>query len=120
MTGSKALSSSCPASEPVIFYQLFESFRALTGAVNTLCENCIVGITANRERCAEWVNRSVGIVTALNPYIGYLKAAEIAKESLRTGEAIKSIVLREGLMDEETLDRVLDPRLLTEPCGTRL
>ncbi len=108
------------AFEPVIFYQLFESFRALTGAVNTLCENCIVGITANRERCAEWVNRSVGIVTALNPYIGYLKAAEIAKESLRTGEAIKSIVLREGLMDEETLDRVLDPRLLTEPCGTRL
>ncbi len=105
------------AFEPVIFYQLFESLRALTGAVRTLSENCIVGITANKERCAEWVNRSVGIVTALNPYIGYLKAAEIAKESLRTGQSIKSIVLREGLMDEKKLDEVLDPLVLTEPCG---
>ncbi len=108
------------AFEPVIFYQLFESVRALTGAIRTLIENCIVGITANRERCAEWVNRSVGIVTALNPYIGYLKAAEIAKESLKTGEPIRSIVLREGLMDEKTLDEVLDPLVLTEPCGGRL
>ena len=105
------------AFEPVIFYQLFESLRALTGAVNTLSENCIVGIVANRERCTEWVNRSVGIVTALNPYIGYLKAAEIAKESLKTGESIRSIVLREGLMDEKKLDEVLDPLLLTEPRG---
>ncbi len=108
------------AFEPVIFYQLFESLRALTGAVRTLTDNCIVGITANRERCAEWVNRSVGIVTALNPYIGYLKAAEIAKESLKTGEPIKSIVLREGLMDEKKLDEVLDPLVLTEPCKGRL
>ncbi len=107
------------AFEPVIFYQLFESLRALTGAVRTLTENCIVGITANRERCAEWVNRSVGIVTALNPYIGYLKAADIAKESLRTGQSIREIVLREGLMDEAKLDEVLDPLLLTEPCMTR-
>ncbi len=105
------------AFEPVIFYQLFESIRALTGAVKTLSENCIVGIVANRERCTEWVNRSVGIVTALNPYIGYLKAAEIAKESLKTGESIRSIVLREGLMDEKKLDEVLDPLLLTEPRG---
>ncbi len=108
------------AFEPVIFYQLFESLRALTGAVKTLSENCIVGITANRERCAEWVNRSVGIVTALNPYIGYRKAAEIAKESLKTGEPVRSIVLREGLMDEKTLDEVMDPLLLTEPCRGRL
>ncbi len=108
------------AFEPVIFYQLFESINTLTGAVKTLTDNCIVGITANEERCAEWVNRSVGIVTALNPYIGYLKAAEIAKESLKTGESIKSIVLREGLMDEEKLNRVLDPLVLTEPCGGNL
>ncbi len=105
------------AFEPIIFYQLFESIRALTGAVKTLSENCINGIVANRERCTEWVNRSVGIVTALNPYIGYLKAAEIAKESLKTGESIRSIVLREGLMDEKKLDEVLDPLLLTEPRG---
>ncbi len=108
------------AFEPVIFYQLFESLRALTGGVRTLTDNCIKGIEASRERCAEWVNRSVGIVTALNPYIGYLKAAEIAKESLKTGEPIRDIVLREGLMDAATLDKVLDPLLLTEPCGGRL
>ncbi len=105
------------AFEPVIFYQLFESISTLTGAVKTLTDNCVVGIEANEERCAEWVNRSVGIVTALNPYIGYLKAAEIAKESLKTGEPIKSIVLREGLMDEQKLNEVLDPLVLTEPCG---
>ena len=108
------------AFEPVIFYQLFESLRSLTGAIRTLTDNCIEGIEASRERCAEWVNRSVGIVTALNPYIGYLKAAEIAKESLKTGEPIRDIVLREGLMDAETLDKVLDPLVLTEPCGGRL
>ncbi len=107
------------AFEPVIFYQLFESLRALTGAIKTLSDNCITGIVANRERCTEWVNRSVGIVTALNPYIGYLKAAEIAKESLKTGESIKSIVLRMGLMDEKKLDEVLDPLVLTEPYKKR-
>ena len=107
------------AFEPVIFYQLFESLRALTGAVKTLSDNCVVGIEANRERCAEWVSRSVGIVTALNPYIGYLKAAAIAKESLKTGEPIRSIVLREGLMDEKQLDEVLDPLQLTEPRRPR-
>lgn len=105
------------AFEPVIFYQLFESVRALTGAVHTLVDHCIDGIEVNRERCEEWVNRSVGIVTALNPYIGYKKAAEIAKESLKTGEPVKYIVLRDGLMDEKTLNEVLDPLALTQPFG---
>ncbi|MDD6927570.1 MAG: aspartate ammonia-lyase [Candidatus Borkfalkiaceae bacterium] len=103
------------AFEPVIFYQLFESIRALTGAIDTLIKNCVDGIVVNRERCEEWVNRSVGIVTALNPYIGYKKAAEIAKESLKTGEPIKSLVIRKKLMDEAKLDEVLNPFLLTEP-----
>ncbi len=107
------------AFEPVIFYQIFESISALRGAVTTLTENCIKGITVNRERCEEWVNRSVGIVTALNPYIGYKKAAEIAKESLKTGEPIKSIVLREKLLDEKTLNKVLNPVLLTEPFSDK-
>ena len=103
------------AFEPVIFYQLFESFRALTGAVDTLTENCIKGITVNRERCEQWVNASVGIATALNPYIGYIKAAEIAKESLKTVVSVKEIVLRDKILDEEKLDQVLNPFRLTEP-----
>ena len=103
------------AFEPVIFYQLFESFRALTGAVDTLTENCIKGITVNRERCEQWVNASVGIATALNPYIGYIKAADIAKESLKTGVSVREIVLRDKILDEEKLDQVLNPFRLTEP-----
>ncbi|MBR2968462.1 MAG: aspartate ammonia-lyase [Clostridia bacterium] len=103
------------AFEPVIFYQIFESLRALSGAVATLTDNCIEGIVANENRCREWVDRGVGIVTALNPYIGYVKAAEIAKESLATGVSVKSIALRDGLIEEDKLDEILDPFALTEP-----
>ena len=101
------------AFEPIIFYQLFESITALTGAVHTLTTNCIEGITVNSKRCEEFVNGSVGAVTALNPYVGYVKAAEIAKESLRTGETVRNIVLREGLIEEDKIDGILDPLSLT-------
>ncbi len=103
------------AFEPVIFYQLFESMIALTGALRTLRENCIDGIVADRENCRLYMDRSVGVVTALNPYIGYQKASEIAKESLRTGKRVSDIVLEKGLMDETTLKTVLDAHALTEP-----
>ncbi len=103
------------AFEPIVFYQLFESITALTGALNTLRINCIDGITANREKCEYYVTHSVGIVTALNPYLGYKKSAEIAKASLKTGKSIKEIVLEDGLMDEETLNQVLDAHKMTEP-----
>ena len=101
------------AFEPVIFYKLFESFTCLTSAVKTLTENCIVGIRAEKEHCEEEVYRSVGIVTALCPYIGYKKAAALAKEALATGEKIQQLVLRERLMDEEQLEKVLDPYAMT-------
>ncbi len=103
------------AFEPVIFYQLFESMIALTGAIKTLRENCIDGIVADRENCRLYMDRSVGIVTALNPYIGYQKASEIAKESLRTGKRVWDIVLERGLLDEATLRTVLDAHTMTEP-----
>jgi aspartate ammonia-lyase len=101
------------AFEPVILYKLFESFTCLTNAIKTLTVNCIEGITANRERCEELLHGSVGIVTALCPYIGYKKAAEIAKEALKTGKKVKELVLAYGLMDEEMLERVLDPYEMT-------
>lgn len=103
------------AFEPVVFYQLFESLSALNGAVKTLTYNCVEGITVNREHCENLVNRSVGAVTALNPYIGYKTAAEIAKESLRTGVPVRRIILERGIMTPELLDKVLDPHRLTEP-----
>lgn len=103
------------AFEPVIFYSLFEGIQALTQAIGTLIDNCISGITANRDRCDELLHASVGIATALKPYIGYKKSAAIAKESLRTGVPVKEIVLREGLMDETTLSKVLEPKNMTDP-----
>ncbi|MDD3224560.1 MAG: aspartate ammonia-lyase [Clostridium sp.] len=101
------------AFEPVLFYNLFESIETLKNATMTLVDNCIIGITANKERCAELLNSSVGIATALCPYIGYKKAADIAKESLKTKVPVKEIVLNRGILDAEKLDKVLNPQLMT-------
>lgn len=102
------------AFEPVVFYNLFDSITTLTHAVDTLTDNCIIGITANEERCQKLLDASVGITTALCPYIGYKKAASLAKESLRTGVPVKKLVLKHGLMKEKQLDVVLDPYAMTE------
>lgn len=102
------------AFEPVVFYNLFDSITTLTHAVDTLTDNCIIGITANEERCQKLLDASVGITTALCPYIGYKKAASLAKESLRTGVPVKKLVLKHGLMKEKQLDIVLDPYAMTE------
>ena len=102
------------AFEPVVFYNLFDSITTLTHAVDTLTDNCIIGITANEERCQRLLDASVGITTALCPYIGYKKAASLAKESLRTGVPVKKLVLKHGLMKEKQLDMVLDPYAMTE------
>lgn len=102
------------AFEPVVFYNLFDSITTLTHAVDTLTDNCIIGITANAERCQKLLDASVGITTALCPYIGYKKAASLAKESLRTGVPVKKLVLKHGLMKEKQLDVVLDPYAMTE------
>lgn len=102
------------AFEPVVFYNLFDSITTLTHAVDTLTDNCIIGINANEERCQKLLDASVGITTALCPYIGYKKAASLAKESLRTGVPVKKLVLKHGLMKEKQLDVVLDPYAMTE------
>ena len=101
------------AFEPVIFYKLFESLIALKGAVQTLTVNCIAGITANKERCETLVYNSVGIVTALCPYLGYKKSAELAKEALAKDVRIRDLILQYGLMAEEELDKILDPYSMT-------
>ena len=101
------------AFEPVIFYKLFESLICLTGAIKTLTMNCIVGIVANREHCETLVQSSVGIVTALCPYLGYKKSAELAKEALAKNVGIRDLILQHGLMDEEQVDKILDPYSMT-------
>lgn len=95
------------AFEPVIFYKIFESIDTLRGAVETLIDNCILGITANRERCRALAESSAALATALCPALGYKKSAEIAKKCNRTGIPVRQIVLEEGLLPEEELDRYL-------------
>ena len=103
------------AFEPIIFYNLFESIETLASAVKTLVDNCIVGITANKEHCLKEVENSIGVITAICPYVGYETAANIAKEALRTGRQVRDLILEKGLMDEEQLNTVLDPYTMTEP-----
>lgn len=101
------------AFEPVIFYNIFESLETLAGAVQTLVDNCVLGITANREHCLSLVEHSVGMITALCPFIGYKKAAELAKESLKTGEPIRQLVVKKGIKTQEEVDEILNPITLT-------
>lgn len=101
------------AFEPVLFYNLFESITTLKGAVKTLIDNCIVGIVANRERSRDLLEQSVGIITALNPYIGYKKAAEIAKQAIKQNKSVREIVLAKKLLSAKELDQILDPYALT-------
>ena len=103
------------AFEPVIFYQLFESISSMTAAVDTFVENCVIGIRADKARCAANVEASTGIVTAMAPYIGYQRAADIAKESLKTNVPVREILSRDGIMSEEELSHILDARAMTEP-----
>jgi aspartate ammonia-lyase len=82
-----------------------------------LAERCVRGITANRERLAEHMNRSIGIVTALNPHIGYANATEVAQEALRTGRSVYDLVLERKLLTKEQLHEILRPESLTRPVS---
>ncbi len=102
------------AFEPIIFYKLIQSIETLTNAVDTLVNNCILGITANEEQCRQMVESSVGIITAICPYVGYEKAAIIAKEAIKTGAEVKKLILRDKLLSEKELERIMNPYEMTE------
>ncbi len=95
--------------EPVITESIIESQIWLTNAIDTLTRECIEGITVNADRTAEMVKNSIGIVTALNPYIGYKQSTKVAKEALETNRSVYDIVLEKGLMDKKSLDEALNP-----------
>jgi aspartate ammonia-lyase len=101
--------------EPVIAYNLFTSIDMLGRACRTLSDRCIKGITANREVCRKMVENSIGLVTALNPIIGYEKATEIASEAMQTGGSVYQIVLDKGYLSKEELDELLLPENMTRP-----
>ncbi|WP_367713279.1 aspartate ammonia-lyase [Ketogulonicigenium vulgare] len=103
------------AFEPIIFYSLHRSLSHLTAGCQTLEAHCIRGITANRDQLRMTVENSIGIVTALNPYIGYRNATEVALEAHRSGRGVAEIVLERQLLTREQLDRLLRPENLTRP-----
>jgi aspartate ammonia-lyase len=103
------------AFEPIIFYNLFQSIDTLAYAVQTFVDNCVMGITANEERCRQLVEGSIGVITALCPHIGYQKAAKLAKKALSSRKSVRDLILEEGLVEKEKLEFILDPVAMTEP-----
>jgi len=99
---------------PIIAHNLFESMHVLIGAVRAFTDRCVVGIEANREKAEGWLARNAILVTALNPVIGYLKGAEVAKEAMATNRTIKEVVVEKGYLSPEEADRILDARRMTE------
>ena len=104
---------------PIIAHNLFESFTVLTNAINVFADKCITGIEANASECNQYADTTLGLATVLNPYIGYLNAAEVVKESMRTGKSIKEIVKERKLLSDEDFARIFDPANLTEPRNVK-
>ncbi len=103
------------AFEPIIAHSLFKSVNHLRRGCLILADRCVDGITANRERLRATVENSIGVVTALNPYIGYANATEVAQAALSSGRSVYELVLERHLMTKEELDEVLQPDVLTRP-----
>src|SRR5215216_7383414 len=98
--------------EPVIAYRLLRSIETLSNACVVLREKCVEGITPNPARMRQFVEQSIGIVTALVPTIGYETASAIAKEALDTGRGVYEVVMARGLLTREQLDRLLNPEAM--------
>lgn len=105
------------AMEPLIVYNLLNSIKMLTSACTMLENRCIRGIRANEEQCARHLDNSIGIVTALVPYIGYSNATRIASTALTSGSTVRELVLAEGLLPEAKLDAILSPHAMLAPVA---
>ncbi len=103
------------AMEPVMIQCCFESAELLMNGFDTLRVNCIDGITANADRCEAYIRNSIGIVTALNPIIGYKHSTKIAKKAKETGRGVYDLVLEEGILSKEELDTILKPENMIKP-----
>ena len=100
--------------EPVITFSLFSSINHLRQGCIVLSERCIKGVSANRSHALELVEKSIGLVTALNPYLGYEKSSEVASEALTSGKSVYDIVLEKGYLTKEKLDSILDPEKMVK------
>lgn len=101
--------------EPVLVYNLQQSIHIMTQVLNTFRKDCIEDLEANVEACQAYVDRSIGIITALNPHVGYKVATKVAKEALETGITVRDIILRDNILPEVVVDQILDPLEMTEP-----
>jgi aspartate ammonia-lyase len=101
--------------EPIIAFNLFFGLTLLRNAAIVLASRCVNGIEPNRERCLEFVQNSIGLVTALNPVLGYEKSAAIAKEALKTGGSVYDLVIAKGWLTKDKLDELLKPENMTHP-----
>ncbi len=107
------------AFEPIMAYSLFKSITHLQAACRTLAHNCVDGIRANVELLEKRVNLSAGLATALNPYIGYEAASEVAKDAIKLGRPVAELVLERGLISAAQLREILQPEVLTRPTRIR-
>jgi fumarate hydratase class II len=99
---------------PIIAHNLFEMMHVIIGAIQAFTDKCVTGIQANREKAEGWLAKNAILVTALNPVIGYLKGAEVAKEAMASNRTIKEVVVEKGYLTTEEADRILDARRMTE------
>lgn len=106
--------------EPIIAFTLFTGIQRLGRAFYALQDRCMAGITANKEHCRHLVENSIGIITALNPYLGYETSAAIAKEALETGKSVVALVLARNLLSREKLDTILLPENMVSPAPAEL
>jgi aspartate ammonia-lyase len=100
---------------PAMAHNVLQSITILTNTLRELDQRCVRGITVKRERCEFYAGSTIALATALNPYIGYAKAAALVKESVATGRSIVELAREQGLMSEEQIREVLDPKTMTEP-----
>jgi fumarate hydratase class II len=100
---------------PIMGYNLLQSLEILTNGGRAFTERCLRGIEANRERCQQLAEQSIGLATALNPYIGYSAAAKVAQEAMRRGAPLRQVAIEMGYLTEEQLDAIMNPRAMTEP-----
>ena len=100
---------------PLIQHELLESINILANSIKIFNEKCVSGLTVNASRCRDYAMRSLGIATVLNPVIGYSKASEVVRESMRTGKSVKEIIQQQGLLTVDQIDQVLSPISMTEP-----
>lgn len=108
--------------EPVIVFNLLQSLDILRNVMKVFRERCVEGITANAERCQTMVENSVGVITAINPHVGYDVASQVAKEAIASGRSVREIVLEKGILTEEELNLILHPYEMTQPgiAGAKL